>query len=84
LQQKSTFKKQLTAKQAVNILLPVSQHPFVFMLAIECYFLHKAKQNNQHNATENVSLPTSSRFWHFMQCVQLRKGKFPFSTAAEA
>jgi hypothetical protein len=38
----------------VNILLPVSQHPFVFMLAIECYFLQKTKQNHQHNATENV------------------------------
>ena len=54
------------------------------MLATECYFLQKGKQNYQHNATGNVSLLTSSPFWHFAQCAQPRKGKFPIDTAAEA
>ena len=46
---------QLKAEQILNLLLSVSQHSFVFMLEIEWYFFHKAKQNNQHKATENVS-----------------------------
>jgi hypothetical protein len=58
------FKKQSTAEQILNILLPVSQHLLSSSLtvwsaemkpnAIELYFLQKAKQNNQHNAIENV------------------------------
>ena len=54
------------------------------MLAIECYFLQNAKENNQHNATKNVSLLISSPFWHFTQCAQPRNGKFPIDTAAQA